>query len=249
MSVIDIVRGLRGRKEMALATYSDAIIRAAEGRDVPLEPLERLLAAAGKTPEDFQRDVERLQRRREAARQMRDADDCPGRRSAASRKLAAAQAELDRANAAFDQIAAEVDAEMTAIRAKEQAALDASRFLADSADAVAIAHVRETEQAYSAATRELGIASSEVDRCKHAVEEAEKQLADVKAGRVELIRRFGYIGPETSEESCRQRWSRPASLTRRRGSGLRQPRMPDDRRSSAWKKPAQHCSCPDERGG
>lgn len=204
MSLTSLLRGLASRKQAATLTYKDAVARIADDRDPPVDTLEQVLLAAGKASGDLERDVARLKRRREALILIQAAADCGQLRQAASRRLAVAQAALDQAQQAFDDVAGEIDGEMHQLRAREQQAEDARRYLAESADESVQHSVREAEEGVATATRTLQAATAEVEHLEHAAKDAARRVEGVQAGRVELIGGRAYIGPAVSESDCRR---------------------------------------------
>jgi hypothetical protein len=204
MSLVDLIRGLKSRKEAAIDHYAGAVARVAEDGKVPLEMLERLLESAGKSPEDFAADVERLKRRTEAAQLLRAIPDCNSRRKQCAQRLADARAIFDRAEAVFDAANNEATVEFDAIRDHEQKIRECRRFLEDTADERTRERVRETERALQEALNARATAQAVVERATSVLRIIEQRLQDAQAGRVLQVGERRHIGPEFTVEECQR---------------------------------------------
>ncbi len=202
MTLTDLVRSLRARRDAAIESYSAAVARVAGGGKVPIETLEQLLVSAGKSPEAFEQDVERHNRRREAFAHLKDADECAQLRKELDKRMTAAQAALDRATAIFNDEANEFQMQLVAIKDREQSVQENRRYLEDSADPKVIAEVDAAHKAFAEASDARHAAYMEVERVGKLVKQAEQTLVDVRAGKIPLIHRQGYVGPETTEKSA-----------------------------------------------
>lgn len=185
--------------------YRDLVRLHADGRGGSPFELYDWLPKFGRTPEQFAADVERLERRREAAKRVEEARACVGRRKAADKRMAVAQAALDRAQAAYDEVANDVANEMLAIKALEQAAWESQVFLRDSAAETVLAESHEAGRLGGLAQNEVSEAMTGLQRAKSECEAAQRQLEDVRAGRVDQISLRGYIGPAVTESACENR--------------------------------------------
>ena len=204
MSLVDLIRGLKSRREAAIDNYAGAVARVAEDGKVPLEMLERLLESAGKSPEDFAADVERLRRRTEAAQFLRTIPDCNIRRKQCAQRLADARAIFDRAEAVFDVANNEATVEFDAIRDQEQKIRESRRFLEDTADERTKVRVRETERALQEALNARTTAQAVVERATSVLRIIEQRLQDAQAGRVMQVGERRHIGPEFTVEECQR---------------------------------------------
>jgi len=205
MTLVDLVRGLRGRKEAAIESYSSAVARLAADERLPVEQMERTLQSAGKSPEDLQRDVERLKKRLESAERLRHPPDSKGITKALDKRRAQAQAVLDAAEAIYDDALHAIRLEMEALRAEEQVITDAKRYLEDSASEDLVARVRAAERVWLDAGKELSAAAGHCEIARNAVKGAERLHEDARTGRVLQISRHGYIGPEVTESEAAKR--------------------------------------------
>jgi hypothetical protein len=204
MSVMDLVRGLRARKDTAIDNYAGAVARVAEDGKVPLETLERLLEAAGKSPEDFAADVERLRRRTQAAQTLRKGPECNSRRKECAKRLAEARAIFDRAEAIFDAAHHEANFEFDAIREQEPQIRESRRYLEETADPRVKESVQQAEKASQEALNLQIAAQTALETAASTVKTIEQRLQDVRTGRVSQIAQHGYIGPEFTESQCRE---------------------------------------------